>query len=278
MKFLLVLASAFALNFASPAWADADYSYDGEPLTPKEEEALRLAQEWTDRPIKPIQTTGGKVVYVYGATMPTIIGAPMQISDIELEAGEAINEILVGDTARWLVESGSSGNGVTHVFVKPLDVGLTTSLVITTNKRIYHIKLLSRASGHTPYVGFIYGEQIMAAKAREDKRQEWRSTEIEGQTVDLSGLDFDYRVDGKASWKPARVYNDGRQTFIKLPDSAANRETPVLLTMRGKTEQMVNYRFRNNTFEVDGLFDHLALVSGVGREQERVDVKRSAGK
>lgn len=269
------IAFLVIISLSSVAWADAEYAYDGEGLTPKEEEALRLAREWTDRPIKPIQTTGGKVVYVYGATMPTIIGAPMQISDIELEAGEAVNEILVGDTARWLVESGSSGGGITHVFVKPLDVGLTTSLVVTTNKRTYHIKLLSRASGHTPYVGFIYNEQIMAAKSRENQRREWRTTEIEGQTVDLSGLDFDYRVDGRAAWKPARVYNDGRQTFIKLPDSAANRETPVLLAMRGKTEQMVNYRFRNNTFEVDGLFDHLTLVSGVGRDQERVDVKRS---
>lgn len=105
-------------------------------LSPKEQEALRLAAEWSGKPIKPIQVGGGKVVYVLGATMPTIIGAPMEISDIELEPGEQVNEFLVGDSARWLVESGSFGGNLTHIFVKPLDAGLQTSLVVTTNKRV----------------------------------------------------------------------------------------------------------------------------------------------
>jgi hypothetical protein len=34
---------------------------------------------------------GSKVVFVLGATMPTIIGAPMEISEIELEPGEVGN-------------------------------------------------------------------------------------------------------------------------------------------------------------------------------------------
>ena len=128
---------------------------DTASLSPKEIEALRLASEWSDRPIKPIQTTGGKVVYMFGSTLPTIIGAPMEISDIELEPGELVNEILVGDSARWLVESGSSSGGVTHIFVKPLEAGLKTSLVITTNKRTYHLKLVSQTSGHMLYTGFV---------------------------------------------------------------------------------------------------------------------------
>ena len=52
-------------------------------------------------------------------------------------------------------------------------------------------------------------------------------------------------------------------------------EVPVLLAMKGKREQWVNYRVHNNTFIVDGLLEYLALISGVGRDQERVDVKRS---
>lgn len=266
---------------ASPAWAAAksgSQTNEQVALSPKEEEALRLANSWSELPVKPIQAEGGKVVYLHGFSLPTIIGAPMQISDIEFEAGEVINEILVGDTTRWLVESGTSGNGTAHIFVKPLYADLQTSLVVTTNKRVYHLKLISRADHHTPYVGFIYAEQAKALAVRDRKEKIWSSTEINGQTVDLSSLDFNYSVSGKASWKPIQVYNDGSQTFLKLPDAASKTDSPVLLAMRGKQEQIVNYRVHNNAFVVDGLFDHLALISGVGRAQERIDIKRGVKK
>lgn len=279
MKTMAALLGLAVLCSGSPSWADAPCPPDGDCLTQKEEEAIRLGQEWINHPIKPFRADGGRVTYVFGVDMPTVFGTPMQISDIELEAGEIVNEILVGDSARWLVESGKSGNSITHVFVKPIDAPLTTSLAITTNKRVYHLKLVSRASskGYTPYVGFIYNEQIMAAKAKEEKKKTWESTEIAGQTVPLSQLDFKYKVEGRASWKPERVYNDGRQTFIQMPESLASHDIPVLLAMRGKTEQIINYRFKSNCYEVDGLYDHLALISGVGHSQERVDIiKRSA--
>ena len=268
MKIMSLAVMAF-LTFPALAW-----SADTAALSPKEIEALRLASEWSDRPIKPIQTTGGKVVYMFGSTLPTIIGAPMEISDIELEPGELVNEILVGDSARWLVESGSSAGGITHIFAKPLEAGLKTSLVVTTNKRTYHLKLISQESGHTPYVGFLYPEQAVVLKSKRQKEQTWATGEIDGKTVDLSGLDFNYKVSGKAPWKPVQVFNDGQQTFIRLPDSASKTEAPVLLAMKGKREQIVNYRVHNNTFVVDGLFEHLALISGVGRDQVKVTIKK----
>jgi len=94
----------------------------------------------------------------------------------------------------------------------------------------------------------------------------------------MSNLDFGYRVTGKAPWKPVQIFNNGRQTFIRLPDSAAKAEIPALLALKGRREQIVNYRVHHNTFVVDGLFEHLALVSGVGRKQERVEIKREAKK
>jgi type IV secretion system protein VirB9 len=150
--------------------------------------------------------------------------------------------------------------------------------VVTTNRRVYHLKLVSRKSGHTPKVGFVYKEQAMALAAKERHERAWASTEINGQTVDLASLDFNYSVSGKAPWKPVQVYNDGRQTLIKLPDSAKRAETPVLLARQGSQEMLVNYRFRNNAFEVDGLFEHLTLISGVGGDQKKIDSKREARK
>jgi type IV secretion system protein VirB9 len=251
-----------------------DPSLSAKPLTPKEVEALRLAQEFDGRPLKPIQGPGGKILYVFGSSMPTIIGSPMRISDIELEAGEAVNDVYVGDSARWLVESGTSGNGITHIFVKPIDIGLETSLVVTTNKRVYHLQLISREAGYTPYIGFLYQSQLQPVLKREAQEKEWRTALVDGQPVDMSNLNFHYTIKGKASWKPVMVYDDGLKLYIRLPESARRGEVPALLVQQGKENTLVNYRLKYNTFEVDGLFDHVILITGVGRKQQKIDITR----
>ena len=271
MKDVLVMAVLAVFILPGSAWGQ-EYLEREVLLTPKEEEALRLADDWSNRPVKPIHTGSGKVVYVHGATMPTIIGAPMQISDIELEPGEVINEILVGDSARWLVESGSSRGGTTHIFIKPVDAGLQTSLVVTTNRRVYHMKLVSRASGHTPYIGFLYESQLQAVLKKDSKEKTWKTGLEDGQTLDMSNLDFGYRVKGKSSWKPVRVYDDGQKMYLRLPDTVSRGEAPALLVRQGKDDTLVNYRFKNNTFEVDGVFQHVVLIAGIGSKQDMVEI------
>jgi type IV secretion system protein VirB9 len=252
-----------------------DASFEQKPLSTKEEEALRLSLEFNSRPLKPIQGNDGKIMYVYGSSLPTIIGSPMKISDIELENGESVNEILIGDSARWLVESGSSGNGIAHIFIKPADIGLETSLVVTTNKRVYHMQLISREAGFTPYVGFLYASQLEPIIKREAKEKEWRTALVDGgQPVDMSNLNFSYKVKGKASWKPVMVYDDGFKMYIRLPESAVKSEVPALLVKQGKQNTLVNYRLKYNTFEVDGIFDVVILITGVGSKQDMVEITR----
>lgn len=144
------------------------------PLTPKERKALSLSNDWARQNIDPVLSAGGKVMYVHGASLPTIVATPMQVSDVELEAGEIVNEIVVGDSARWMVESGTAGSGPdarVHLFIKPVDAGLESSTVITTN-----LRLVSQRKGHTPYVGFLYADslnrQSAARQAREAREQE----------------------------------------------------------------------------------------------------------
>jgi type IV secretion system protein VirB9 len=274
MAMTVALSICFQIALAAHPAAAQDYMSQNISLTPKEEEALRLAAEWSDRPIKPIQTAEGKVVYVHGATLPTIIGSPMQISDIELEPGEQVNEILVGDSARWLVEDGTSGNGITHIFVKPVDAGLSTSLAVTTNRRVYHIKLISRVSGHTPYVGFLYSGQMQALVKKDARESQWRTAMEDNQPLDMSNLNFNYDVRGKAAWKPVKVWDDGRKMYLRLPDKAVRGEVPALLVRRGDENILVNYRLKNNTFEVDGIFNNIILIAGNGGNQDRAEIIR----
>ena len=251
------------------------------PLTNQEKQALHLSGSWSRQSVEPVLAGGGKVVFVHGASLPTIVASPMQVCDVELEPGETIHEIVVGDSARWMVDSGSVGSGggaISHLFIKPVDAGLESSAVVTTNRRAYHLRLVSQRTGHTPYVGFLYSEtlkqQTATKQAREAKEKEWNSTTIDGIQTDLSALNFNYEVKGKASWKPERVYDDGRQTIIRLPAKTASGEMPILLVRKGKQEVLVNYRVKDSALVVDGLFERIALVIGVGGEQEKVEVIR----
>lgn len=253
------------------------------PLTETEKKALRLSGAWLRQSVEPVLTGGGKVVFVHGASLPTIVAAPMQVCDVELQAGETVHEIVVGDSSRWMVDSGTAGSGAgatAHLFIKPVDSGLESSAVVTTDRRVYHLRLVSQRSGHTPYVGFLYSESLkqQAAwkQAREAKEKEWQSTTVDGKPADLSALNFNYEVKGKARWRPERVYDDGRQTFIRLPENSASGEMPVLLVRKGKQDVLVNYRVKDSAMIVDGLFDRIALIIGVGGDQEKVEVIRGA--
>ncbi len=270
-------------SYLTAEMAQPDYiSKTNVRLNSKEWEALKLSKEWINRKINPVMESNGRLVYIYGATMPTIICSPLMTSDLELQPGENVNDVIVGDTARWLVvvgQSGTPGRESTHIIIKPLDAGLITTAVITTDRRVYHLKLVSRRKGYNPYVSFIYPEDqkkvLEASLKRKKKKDIWDTTQIEGKNVDLSALDFGYTISGdEPGWKPMRVYNDGIRTFIQLPRTSTQTEIPVLLVEKAGQEAIVNYRVKGNAMIVDEIFEKAILVAGTGSEQAKVEIAR----
>jgi len=250
-------------------------------LTAKERKALELAQDWAARSVTPSRDGNGRVLYVHGASLPTVIASPFQVCDVELQPGETLNEVVVGDSARWLVDVSKSGSGeseTVHLLIKPVDAGLETSAVVTTNRRVYHLRLVSQRTGHTPYVGFTYQEDhvrhFKEQAAKDAKEKLWRTASVGGQDMDLSKLHFGYALKGRASWKPTQVYDDGKQTFIRLPESTATGEMPILLVRKASGNVLVNYRVKERTMVMDGLFDRVLLIVGVGSDQEKIEITR----
>ena len=54
-------------------------------------------------------------------------------------------------------------------------------------------------------------------------------------------------------------------------------EAPALMIKAAGGSQLVNYRLAGNYFVVDRLFKQAMLVSGVGREQDRVTIAYVGG-
>lgn len=247
-------------------------------LTPKEKAALALSKAFRDKNIKPMITENGRVTFAYGLTIPSIICSPLMVTDIEFEEGEFLNDVIFGDTARWHVTLARAGNPeISHLIIKPLDAGLHTTAVITTNKRVYHLELRSQSKGYISYVGFVYPEDInnllQKQLAEHQKKLDFTQTTLPtGQNVDIANLFFDYRITGSNKIKPIQVYNDGQQTFIKMAKTI--QEMPVLMVRENGSDILVNYRINDNTIIVDELFSEAVLLAGVGRKQEKVVIKR----
>jgi len=226
------------------------------------------------------------VHFIYGVQQPSIVCAVLQVCDIALQAGEQVNSINLGDTARWTVEPAITGSGSTavqHLIIKPMDVGLETSLVVTTDRRAYHIRLRSHRKDYMPQVDFIYPEEALAKweliqKQEKHERQE-KTLQKTGEY--LGDLSFEYDLQGDSKWKPIRVYNDGVKTIIEMPKTIEQTEAPslMLVTRKGnwfrkEETQMVNYRLQGNRYIVDAVFDQAILIAGVGKRQERVTIIR----
>ena len=245
-------------------------------LSINEKVAVSLAKKWMDGKTKPITKGDGSVTYFYGATLPTVVCAPLKICDIQLEAGERIlkNGLKVADTVRWGVSpmvSGEGGNAITHVTVKPSDSGLDTNMVIATDKRTYNIKLVSRKNDWMPTINFDYPEQIHdAIESLYAKQAEANELKILGDGLNIDNLSFNYNIEGKAPFVPIRVYNNSVKTILDMPRTVATGKLPSLLVVNANKRELINYRYRNGKFIVDGLPQQIILLLGSGKQQQSV--------
>ncbi|MBB3464508.1 type IV secretion system protein VirB9 [Rhizobium sp. BK377] len=246
-------------------------------ISANETKGTSLSSKWRAGPGLVTRGPDGKVVFLFGETQPSIVCSPLQVCDIELELGEVVRDVLVGDTVRWKVEpatSGAVGGQAIHLIVKPAEPGLVTSMVITTSRRTYHIQLKSHPSQYMARVGFSYPDDVSDRLAEVNARLEVRGAP--GTGAPAAGLNFSYTVSGSAAWKPTRVYSDGLKTYIQFPRTLAGQDAPVLFVVSGGQNRIVNYRLANDMMVVDYNIERAVLVSGVGWRKQQVTIRRSS--
>ena len=236
----------------------------------------------------PVYRTSTRVLYPYtDGTERVVDCAPLRTTDLQLQAGETITDVALGDSERWMATPAASGdprNPVPHLAVKPQLAGLETNLTIYTTKHIYH--LLLRARGHAlREVEFYYPVELLAAMNAADMAAN-QATDPPGDfvggttaaNVDPAQLNFAYTVTGaNVPWKPIRAFDDGVHVYVQMPSGMKSSEAPALLINASSGTQMVNYRVQGNYFVVDRLFNAALLVAGVGRDQDRVTISYAGG-
>jgi P-type conjugative transfer protein TrbG len=196
--------------------------------------------------------------------------APGQVTDIALQPGETLGAVASGDTVRWVIGDTTSGAGDTkrtHVLVKPFTAGLATNLVITTDRRAYHLALTSTARTAMAALSWTYPQDALIALRKAAEQQSAAAPVATGLALD--DLHFDYALSGdQPTWRPLRAFDDGRQTFIEFPATLAVGEAPPLFIVNGKGDaQLVNYRVQGRFYVVDRLFDAAELRLGTKHQQ-----------
>jgi type IV secretion system protein VirB9 len=198
-------------------------------------------------------------VYPYSSgALYRLYSAVNQVSDVALQPGEKLVSVSTGDTVRWIVGDTTSGEGAAqqvHILVKPIAADLKTNLVITTERRTYHLELESTETTYMSSLSWTYpADDLIAIRKKNDGIAGIDTIAMEG-AQSFDHLNFRYRIVGDAAFAPARVFDDGAKVYIQFPSSLPQGEAPPLFVQgsNGKPA-LVNYRVKGNTYIVDRLF------------------------
>lgn len=246
----------------------------------------------------------GLVTFAYGSGIPTVVCALLELTDLAFEKGESILSVQLGDSVRWNIESaisGSANGSVEHLIVKPLEAGLKTSMLITTDRRTYHIRLKSTEADFMPAVVFSYPNSLKLPSKKhygDDSYLQYTSnyesnedhndySETNSSLKNYSSVqnvsyegnsrpalnvaatyndstqrrNYNYSVDGDSKIIPQNVYDDGKRTFIVMNNPINSSYLPVLQEISSESFLFFG-EDKTNTINFT-YFDNTFVVDGI---------------
>ena len=251
-----------------PLEAPADTPKEEASPTERIDEANRTArvEPGKDGYINAIQNypyTEGALYQVYTAVS--------QVTEIALEPGEKLVSFSSGDTLRWVVGDTTSGEGTSarvHLLIKPVQAALQTNGLITTDRRSYHLELHSTEKTYMASVSWTYPAGQLIALRRNQNAAETQATAIAVPNIDISRINFRYRIEGDAPWRPRQVFDDGSKVYIQFPSGLSRSEAPPLFVIGPDAKPaLVNYRVNGATYIVDRLFAAAELRLGTAPQR-----------
>lgn len=178
------------------------------------------------------------------------------LTDLVFKKGETIQFAGGGDTAGWSVST-SSVDGTPHLYIKPIVETSTTNLIVTTNRRSYHL-ILHSADWYNPMVTWTY-----AAEDRQElygAQQEQISRTGSVNVTGIEHLDFNYKVKGKSpAYHPELIFSDGKCVYLKFK-KLPQRQVPIFVNEHGqKTMTLIGYQQQGDYYIINVPFDKAQL-------------------
>jgi type IV secretion system protein VirB9 len=201
-------------------------------------------------------------------TQPVINCQVLRVTEIVLNGDETIasDGVSAGDTERWAIQPLNN-----RVLVKPKEPGITTDLIIVTNRRSYHFSLRTRTP-YMPQVAFYYPDEVRHAEAaRQHALREALRQAADGPPD--KPLNFAYAISGpNVAWKPLLAFDDGEHTYLQFPDNIMGTDMPTLMVQNGNQQALVNYQVRGSYYVADRVFHRAALTAGQETNRQVVQI------
>lgn len=258
------------------------------PVVEDPQQATKSANAKATQTPKGAQFVEAMMIYDYiPGGLYKVIAAPLRVTTIALRPGEVLTkQPAAGDTLRWKIAdavSGSKPNEQQLIYIKPLKGDLKTNMVVTTNERVYFIDLESN-EGDAYNAGVAWNYPML--EMQQIQQDASRAAKVEANTiaaaVDPTALNNDYEITttqgSTPPWRPVRVSDDGKKTWIEFPPGLGNIEAPALFVLTNNDElALVNVRIKGRYYILDNTIGAAELRAGTDPQTiVRITNKRPA--
>jgi|GEM_PF-548357 type IV secretion system protein VirB9 len=176
---------------------------------------------------------------------PVVLTAlPQTALTVMLEPGEIIRRAALGGSPVWEVAVSAEADSFQ---ITPLSGAVTASLTVETDRRVYNFQLETGDGLQAAYLvrlQFAGGAGIAQSPSGQG-------------LIELTGLDWTYRLRGDQSVRPASVRDNGAKTVIEY---APGQSLPAVFAI-GPTgdEQVVDGYMRDGLFVIDRVHEELVF-------------------
>lgn len=178
---------------------------------------------------------------------------------IEFGEDERIENVSIGDSTAWLVTPNKRAR---NLFLKPLRRDAATNMIVITDKRRYAFALnVAERRSSTPWiVAFDHPRPVVEV-----------IEEPPPPAAPPPVFNYAYDISGTPALRPARVWDDGRQTYFEFGEGQAI--PAIFADGPGKTETLVNVVMRGRVAVVQQLGERFTVRIGerhalVSRQEE----------
>ncbi len=134
-------------------------------------------------------------------------------TSIEFADGEEIQTISVGYSYAWQITPVGR-----RLFIKPLEDNIATNMTILTNRRSYQFDIESRPLTYAVDEELVYVVRFFFPDSDFDAtRPQIAAIEVDPIPV-VKPFNFCYTLTGPDKVAPVKIFDDGINTFFKLPD------------------------------------------------------------
>jgi type IV secretion system protein VirB9 len=176
---------------------------------------------------------------------------------IEFPTPERIESVALGDSLTWQVTPNKRGN---VLFVKPVDEGEPTNMMVVTSQRYYTFELTAKR--RTPETSISEITYLLRIAAPAEGAPAIEEPVLLGGDAPPAPAPINdrYTYTGSKQNLPSRVFDDGVSTTFEWPRGV---ETPAIFYRRPDgAESIVNYSYKGDAIIVHQIAPEFILRNG----------------